>query len=140
MSLRTLVEIDPLAVCMAAITAYVLGGLWYTVLFSGAWSRAYGFREGEAIKLWTRPGVTITALFVCDLVGASVIALLIVGLDMRSLPAGALVGLIVWIGGAGAYGLGVQLASGRSMRGYAIDAGRQLASMLLMGAILGMWH
>ena len=59
MSVQSLAEIDLIAVSMAAITAYILGGLWYAVLFSGAWRRAYGFREGEAIYLWLRlPDVT----------------------------------------------------------------------------------
>ena len=75
-----------------------------------------------------------------DFVGAFVIALLIVSLDMASMPKGVLVGVLLWIGAAGAYGVGLHMASGRSLRGYLIDTGRQLASFAFMGAILGMWH
>ena len=140
MSLASLTEINYLAVCLAAIASYVLGGLWYAVLFSKPWAKAYGFEEGEAIKLWKNPGATLSALLLGDLVGAFVIALFIVSLGMQSEVKGALIGLLLWLGAAGAYGLGAQMASTRSLQGYVIDTGRQLASFVLMGAILGVWH
>jgi hypothetical protein len=140
MSLSSLTQINYLAVCLAAIASYVLGGLWYAVLFAKAWSKAYGFEEGEAIKLWKSPGATLSALLLGDLAGAFVIALLIVSLGVESAVQGVLIGFLLWLGAAGAYGLGAQMAAGRSLRGYVIDTGRQLASFVLMGGILGVWH
>ena len=79
-------------------------------------------------------------LFAGDLTASFVIALFIVALGMASPLQGALVGFLLWLGAAGGYGLGTQMASARSMRGYLIDAGRLLASMLLMGVVLGVLH
>ena len=38
------------AILVAAISAFVVGGLWYSVLFGTAWKKANGFTDASVPK------------------------------------------------------------------------------------------
>jgi len=128
------------AVLIAAIVSFVIGGVWYAVAFRKAWIKAYGFSDEDIARMSARPHLTYPLLFGCDLVTAFALGVLITNLDITSPAQGGLFGLLVWIGIAGATHLATHHASGRPMRGFAIDSGKQATSLVVMGAILGAWH
>src|SRR5579863_95704 len=63
MDLKTL---NPWAILVAALSAFVVGGLWYSVLFGRVWRRANGF-EGDGPKAG---GGVFAASFVLSLMMA----------------------------------------------------------------------
>jgi len=80
-------DINYLAVVLAALSAFVLGGLWYSpLLFANAWIRLNGFNEAEMKKNANMAMIFGTA-FLCNLVCAFVFAWFMRG--VTDIPDGA---------------------------------------------------
>lgn len=129
-------NVDVWAVLLAAISTFVLGGLWYGPLFGKAWMRASGMTEEKSRAANT--GLVFGVSFGLQLVSALVLSMLI-GPEadvIFGLMAGGAVG-VAWV--APALGV-VYLFEQRSLVHWAINAGYHVISFLIMGAILGAWH
>lgn len=125
--------INWIAVVVAAVATFVLGGLWYGPLFGQRWMAASGVSEEEVAQ--GNPARTFSISFVLQFVAAAVLAMFIgpeAGLAF-GLAAGGAVGLF-WV--AGAFGV-VYLFEQRPFAHWAVNAGYQVVSYLLMGGILG---
>lgn len=130
-----LATVDWLAVLVATVSTFVLGGVWYGPLFGKTWMRATGITE-EEIDKGNKPkifGVT----FVLQLLAAAVLAMFIgPEADVTfGAAAGGAVGLF-WVS---TY-LGVfHLFEQRTLAHWALDAGYATLAFAVMGAILGAW-
>ena len=131
-------QINFLAVVAAALSTFVLGGLWYSpLLFGRAWMRANGFTEQQVRgfnKLRAFGGS-----FVLALVMSANLAMFLA--DPKTtlswgMTAGALAGA-GWVACAIAV---VGLFENRSWAYIGINAGYQIVSFVVMGAILGAWR
>jgi uncharacterized protein DUF1761 len=129
-------DVNWLAVVVAAIVPMVLGALWYSpVLFAGPWLRAVG-RTMEELS-GARLGYALSA--VAALVTSAVLAYVVDWAEATSFVDGVFTGLIVWLGFVATV-LGVTTYfGGRPLALWAINAGYQLVSYALMGAILAAW-
>ena len=89
-----------------------------------------------------RKGVTrayaVSAL--CYLVTAYVVALLASYTNSTSLAQGLWLGFLSWLGFAATIGLTANLFSEKPLAAWVIDAGYQLAYLVLMGALLSVWR
>jgi hypothetical protein len=125
------------AILGAALAAYALGALWYAPpMLGGVWLRALGKRREEL----GRPVQALTVQLLLTLVTATVLALLVVRFGAITWIEGAVIGLAV---GAGLVATGAasdHLFCGWSWRLFAIQTTYKLASLALMGAILGAWR
>ena len=129
--------INYLAVVVAAVSAFVIGGLWYSpLLFQKPWMAVNKLTEadlkgGEA-KIF---GIS----FVLCLVMAANLAAFLAGPDTTTAwgaTAGALAG-VGWV----ALGLGVVSLFERRPLAYSlINGGYWAVAMTVMGAILGAWR
>lgn len=128
------------AVLVAAGASFVLGGVWYMVLFGKAWRRVYGFSDEDLERMGAHPERTFPTLFLCDLVAAAVVAVLAAQLGIVGAPGGVALGLVLGLGVIGAGTLATATGSGRPVKGWLIDAGKHVASFIVMGAILGAWR
>lgn len=125
-----------LAVFIAAILSFVVGGLWYSpLLFGKAWMKEMGFADedmqGDMARIF---GLS----FVASLVIAINLAMFL-GPDASlgwGLAAGALAG-VGWV--AMAIGI-IYLFSRHSLKLYFIDAGYNVVTFTLMGGLLGLWQ
>lgn len=130
------VDINWLAVLAAAVSAFLLGGLWYGPLFKNAWCRENGFDPDRPPG--THPAKTFATAFIAALVAASAFAII-----LRPDPplfiavhAGFLTGL-AYVGMS--FGINYAFA-GRSVRLWLLDAGYHTLQFTLYGLILGLWH
>jgi hypothetical protein len=124
------------AVIAAAISAFVIGGLWYSpVLLGGAWKKANGFSQ-EAPG--ARPKVFLLALLL-SLVMAVNLGMFLN--DPKTTAAwGATAGFLAGFGWA-AMGIGiVSLFERRSLQYVLINGGYLTVALTAMGAILGAWR
>jgi Protein of unknown function (DUF1761) len=135
------VLVDPshvnwLAVLAAALSSFVLGGLWYSpALFHRPWLAAAGLSEA-AIKVGS--GRIFSGAFVCALVAAINLAFFLG--PTATLGFGVFAGFAAGLGWV-ATGLTVTfLFERRPLRLIAIDAGYHVVSLTVMGAILGAWR
>lgn len=133
-------EINIWAALVAAIASFIIGGLWYAVLFGKAWQKAYAFTEDDFKKMSAHPERTYPVMFICDVLTAFVVALLAMNIGIESVGGGIALGVVLWAGIAGAITLATQLGSGRPVQGWVIDTGKQLASLIVIGAIVGGWR
>lgn len=124
---------DWLAILIATVAAFVLGGLWYGPLFGKRWMAAVGKTEAD-IEPTPTPFVVsfFAALFTCLVVAGLMDAL---GID--SVAGGALFGLVTGVGF-----IATAMASDTAFCGWGlplflIQSGYRVAYAILMGAIIG---
>ena len=131
-------HIHPIAVVAAALSAFLIGGLWYSPLaFARPWMEDNGFTEAS---LQARGGVGriyVTSL-VLLLVASVNLAFFLGGADTTAAwgaTAGALAG--VWV--VAAFGV-TYLFEHKPLRLFLVNAGYHAVAFPLMGLILGAWR
>jgi hypothetical protein len=131
-------QINYLAVVAAAVSAFVIGGLWYSpLLFHKPWLAANGFGEADVQK--GSPAKIFGVSFLLTLVMAANLAAFL-GRPDTTLAWGATAGALT---GAGFLlpGIGVVALFERRPLGYTlINGGYWAVALTLMGAILGGWR
>src|SRR5688572_2823331 len=123
-----------LAVIVAAVSSFLLGGLWYSkALFGDAWNR-----ENGGVPPPGHPARVFGVSFMFALAAAYAFAWFLG-------PAPALEialhhGLLVGAGlVATSFGINYRFAQ-RSTKLWMIDAGYHVAQFVLFGLVLGLWH
>jgi hypothetical protein len=135
------VHINLLAMLVSAIVAFVIGALWYSpLLFGKAWMAAHGFTPEAMTDLRKQMMRAYVVSFVCFVVMAFVLAVLLSRLGVTTPVEGAKMGFITWLGFAATIGLTANLYSSAPLALYLIDVSYQLVYMVAMGAILAAWH
>ena len=124
------------AIVAAAVSAFVLGGLWYGPLFKQAWCREAGVDPDAPQK--RHPAGVFGLAFIASLVAATGFAWYL-GPSPQvwvAVHAGLMVGFF-WV--ATSFAINYSFA-GRSLKLWLIDAGYHLLQFALYGVILGLWH
>jgi hypothetical protein len=122
------------AILVATVSAFVVGGLWYSVLFRKAWERANGFTESPKGN-----AKTFTIAFVLTLVMAFNLAMFLSD-SKTNMSWGATAGFLAGFGWI-AMGIGVVAVFERKPLSYVlINGGYMTAALVLMGAIIGLWR
>ena len=126
-----------LAIIVATVTAFALGGAWYAKgLFGAAWMQDVGLTE-ESAKNANMPK-TFGGAFVLQLVAAMTLATFL-GPESTWLS-GVHTGLVIGIGFlATAYGV-TYLFEQRPLRLFMINTGFNVVLFAIMGAVIGGWH
>jgi Protein of unknown function (DUF1761) len=127
-------NVNVLAVVVAALSSFGLGGLWYsTALFGAAWRRAAGGPEIQG-----HPAKVFGLSFAFALVAAFAYAL-IMPLPSSALTAAAQ-GLLVGAGMvAASFGINYQFANRPTIL-WLIDGGYHSVQFTIYGLILGLWR
>jgi hypothetical protein len=124
------------AIAAAALSAFFIGGLWYSpILLGSAWKKANGF-SGDGPKAG---GKGFAIAFVLSLVMAANLAMFL-NAPGTTLAWGATAGFLAGAGWALA-GIGiVAVFEGRSLGYVLINGGYLTVALTVMGAILGGWR
>lgn len=136
-------EVNLLAVLVAGLIAFAIGGLWYSpVLFARPWMAAHGYTDEKmaAMKASNPPARAMAVTAVCQIVMAYVVAVLLAWTGMAGWTRGLALGVLLWVGLAGAVALIANMFSDKPIRVFAIESTYQLVCLLVMGAILGAWR
>lgn len=122
----------------AAVTANVLGFLWYGPIFGKQWIKLTGMTETK-IKEAKAKGMTksYAIMMVSAVVMAYVLSMFIGNAGANTLTDGAMVGFWAWLGFAATIQLSKVLWGDESYNLYYLETGYYLVSLLLMGAIIG---
>jgi hypothetical protein len=128
-------NVNWLAVIVAALAGFAVGGVWYGPLFGKAWMQEVGMTE-EKMRSANMVRIYGTVLLL-NLIAAASLAMFIGGGDLNfGLFAGFMTGLTFI-----ATALGVTyLFESRSLKLWLINSGYQVVIFTVMGAILGAWH
>ena len=134
-------DVNYLAVLVAAVATFVLGALWYSpLLFAKPWIRLHGYTEEKVKSMQKEAGKAYTVSFLAYLVMAYVLAILVAWTGVQTAADGACLGSLCWLGFAATIGLTALMFSDKKLGTYLIDAGYQLAYLVLMGVILAVWR
>lgn len=132
MNLRTL---NLWAVLAAALSAFLIGGLWYSVLFGSAWKRANRFAADPPPA--GAKGFAIA--FVLSFVMAFNLAMFL-NAPGTTLAWGVTAGFLAGFGWV-AMSLGIiAIFENRPLSYVAINGGYVTVALMVMGAILGAWR
>ena len=128
-------QVNYVAVLLAALSAFLLGGLWYSLLFARPWAALTGQSE-EKLKSGN-PVVVFGGAFLLNLVAAYVLAMFVAGTGLKfAALAGLSVGLC-WV----ATTLGINYLFERRPFGlWLINGGYVTLQFTAMGAIIGAFN
>ncbi len=130
-------ELNWLAIVVSAISAFALGGLWYSpVLFVKIWMRETGITEESA------KSANMAKIFGLSFLLAMLAAILLglfLGHDAGG-GVGALSGFLIGLGTIFTF-LGITyLFERRSLAHFLVNASYGVAALTLMGFIIGVWQ
>ena len=131
-------QINYLAVIVAAAVTFVLGAIWY-IAFSEAWMRLAGLTETQITNSGGGASAYIIS-FSTYVLGAYALALLLKSMNVQTLKTGALTGALI-----GALLVGGNIFTNNAYElkpvGLSVlNAGFSSLSCAVMGAILGAWR
>ena len=138
--------INWLAILVAAIVIFALGGLWYSpILFAKRWIALQGRTEEQmrAQAASANMPLMYASAFVTGLLVAWAMAMVFAHIanDMPMNAAhGALLGFILWLGFAASTSYATALFSGKPRQLWLIDSAYNLVSFVLAGIILAVWR
>jgi hypothetical protein len=127
-------NVNILAVIVAALSSFLLGGLWYSnALFGAAWRRAAASPDIQG-----HPAKVFGLSFVFALIAAFVYAVLV---PLPATAAAAVTqGVLVGAGlVAASFGINYQFANRPTVL-WLIDGGYHTVQFTIYGAILGLWR
>jgi hypothetical protein len=130
-------EIHWLAILLAAVSAFMVGGFWYSVLFGKLWMAARGVTKEQVQASGAKPGMMFGITFLLELVMAFVLDHVFgtytpkPGLHLSLLIAGGVaLGFVI-------PAMGVNYLYQQAKPNlFLIDAGHWLFAFLVMGGVL----
>ena len=125
------------AVVVCAIAYWLIGGLWYGVLFSKPWMALENMTQAQASSM--NPVVPYAITFLLNLLIAFVLAQLCIWRNANNAGRGAAVGTLLWIGIVGPITYTTYMFEMRPKMLFAINEFYPLVGLCIMGAILGTW-
>ncbi len=134
-------QINYLAVGVAALATIFIGAVWYSpLLFHKLWVKAHGYSEEKVEQMRKTAGRAFIVSLFCYVVMAFVLAVFVSYAGVSTVLQGAFLGLLVWIGFLATLGLTAHMFSEKPLSTYLIDAGYQLVYAVVMGVILAAWR
>jgi Protein of unknown function (DUF1761) len=125
------------AVFLAAIAYWLLGALWYAVLFSKPWMALEHLSAEQAQSM--NPVLPYVITFLLNLLIAYLLAQVCIWRNANTFGRGASAGILLWIGFVGPITFTTYMYEMRPWQLFALNEFYPLFGLALMGAILGAW-
>jgi hypothetical protein len=125
------------AVFISALAYWLLGAVWYGVLFSKPWMALENISIEQAKSM--NPVLPYVITFVLNLLIAYALAQICIWRNANTVGRGASVGVLLWIGFVGPITFTTYMYEMRPKELFAINQFYPLAGLVLMGAIIGAW-
>jgi hypothetical protein len=135
------VDINYIAVLVAAIVSFVIGGLWYSpVLFGNLWMKLNKITQAQ-ISAAKKKSMSKNYIgqFIVLLVTAYVLAYGVDFAQATTIGAGIQAGFWIWLGFVATFTFGSVLWQGKSFKLWVLDNAHNLLSLAVSGAILAVW-
>jgi len=125
------------AVFISALAYWLLGAVWFGVLFNKPWMALENITMEQAKSM--NPVLPYVVSFLLNLLIAYALAQVCIWRNANTTGRGASVGVLLWIGFIGPITYTTYMYEMRPKELFAINQFYPLAGMVLMGAILGAW-
>jgi hypothetical protein len=127
------------AVVVSAIVKFALGALWYSpALFANQWMQYTGVTQTMMNE--SNMALIFGGSFVLYLVQAYILARVVHDTNSRAAKDGVQTGFLVWLGFMATLLMQGALYERKSIVLWAINAGYELLSLMVMGLILAVWR
>ena len=126
-----------LAVVVCAAVYWLLGGLWYGLLFSARWMALENITVEQGKSMNSALPYIVT--FILNLLIAYVLAQLCLWRNANTAGRGAAIGVLLWIGIVAPITYTTHMYEMRPKELFAINEFYPLVGLCVMGAILGAW-
>ncbi len=130
-------RINYLAIIVAAVLYWLLGGLWFGLLFSNQWMALEGFKAADIKNI--SPTIPYIVSMAANLVIAFILALVCASQKADTAVKGAQTGILMSVGFVATTTLTTYLYEGRPFHLFLINVGYIVVGMALMGAVIGAW-
>ncbi|HKY87933.1 MAG TPA: DUF1761 domain-containing protein [Pseudorhodoplanes sp.] len=138
--MQQLANVNYLAVLVAAVAAWIVGGVWYTIL-SKPWMAAQGKTMEECKAEQAAKGASaflpFVLVFISDLIMAVMLYGVMVHVGPFTIRSGLISGALIWFGFVVTAISANYAFQGRKPMLTVIDSGHWLTVLLVIGAILG---
>jgi hypothetical protein len=132
-------HLNHLAIITSAVILWVLGAAWYSpALFAKPWMALLGITPDPSKKKDLMGGMI--ASFIGDLILALVLAHLVVWSGASTIGWGAFIGFLAWLGFIAAPNFPQGLYENRPFKLFLINSGYWFVGLLIVGALLAVWH
>ncbi len=137
-----ILHLNYLAVFVTAVAGFMLGWLWYSVLFGKAWMAEMKITEEMVAAIRAQGGMagSLAGGFAFTVISTFGLAALIAAHDSHNWKHGAALGLFIGCVVAGARILNGGVFERKSAKLQIINLGHELALFAVQGAILGVWR
>lgn len=141
-----MIEINYLAVLVAAVASMIVGWAWFGPLFGKRWIALSGISMPETMTPEVKAGMnkSYALMFVGSLVMSFVLAhalaLASATLNTGGLSGGLIGGFWNWLGFVAPVLLGPVLWEGKPWKLWVLNAGYYLVALCVMGVILSLWR
>ena len=125
------------AIIVAAVVKFAIGWGWYAPPVLG---KRWAELSGQSMTDMSGLMPAMVAQIIGDLVMAYILARFVVHYGAAGLIDGAIVGFMAWLGFVATLMVTTIFYEKKPAELIAINAGYQLVGIVVMGAILGLWH
>ena len=129
---------NPWAVLVSAAVYWLIGGLWYGLLFSKPWMALENITAEQAAGMSRICPYVVT--FLLNILIAFALAQICTWRNANTAGRGAAVGTLLWIGIVAPITFTTHMYEMRSFELFAINNVYPLLGLAVMGAIVGAWH
>jgi hypothetical protein len=128
------------AVIVAAIVHFILGGLWYGVIFASKFVEITGWTPAQLEQIAAQSHWSQYAMaFVTSLVLVYILAHFVQYTGAKGVAGGMQTAFWLWLGFVATTQLATVIFEQRKLGLYVLNVGYQLVACLICGAILAVW-
>jgi hypothetical protein len=134
-------HVNYLAVLVSGVAIFMLGGIWYSLLFKKKWIELMGIPE-EKMKEGAGGAMPLLFLgaFICGLLISYIMAIVINHFSPFSAQRGAMVGTMMWIGFAAPTSFATAIFSMTKKPLWLINTTYNWVCFVVVGIILSCWR
>lgn len=133
------VELNYVAILVAGLAYWLVGGLWYSALFQKAWMAEMGYKKEDPQMQGKNPMKSMGIQLVLNLVTAYVFAHMLATYQATNVSAGLQGAFWVWLGFMLTLGIASVLFERKTWKVLAINQSYHLVGLAVMSIILVLW-
>jgi hypothetical protein len=129
-------NVNYIALLVASIASMVVGYVWYGPLFGKEWTKLMGWSSKDVEEAKKGAAKSYAGMYVLSLITAYVLSLFLSYAGALTITDALMVGFWAWLGFTATVIAGGVLFERRPMKFFLLNAGFQLANILVMAAVL----
>ena len=133
-------DLNYLAVLVAALVFFLVGGVWYAAVFGKPWQNALSLNPDDTVRAQQDFPKALAVWFLSGLIISFVLANFARALGAASFGSGVMVGFWAWLGFALPLNLNSLAFEKRSPHVFLINVGFYWVAFALIGGILAAWR